>query len=107
MLGVQGDVTYISTTDQLCVSIGLALSLTGAGGMSVGAYNDPKNAAPNVVPGWSWGGNLQTSTPVGYSTTSSRKQPYLTGLTIGDKGVTLNASYGWCADIHEVLRSGP
>jgi hypothetical protein len=96
LLGVQFDATYIATTKQLCGSIGLAFSPTGAAGANFTAFFDPKNAAPNVVPGFSSGLNLQPGPGAGVSATGSYGQPLIMGPTGGTKGVSMNSSYGWC-----------
>jgi hypothetical protein len=96
VFGGQIDVTYIPKSNQWCISLGGVVSPTGAIGATLTLYHDPTNAAPKVIPGASYGGNIQVAGPVGYSVTTSRGQPYLNGPSIGYKGIMLNASYGAC-----------
>jgi hypothetical protein len=95
LLGIQGDLTYIPTTKQMWASLGLAASPTGAGGMSLGAFLDPLNRAPVIVPGVSTGFNIQPSPGFGIAGTASGNNGIASG-SVGSKGVSINASYGIC-----------
>jgi len=96
LLGVQFDVTYIPSTKQLCGSLGLAFSPTGAIGANATAYLDPLNAAPKIVPGFSAGITMQPNFTAGVAATGSAGQPVIAGPTVGFRGVSVNSGYGKC-----------
>jgi RHS repeat-associated protein len=95
-LGVQVDFTYIPTTQQPCVSIGLAFSPTGAGGVGLAFLLDPADAAPNIIPGPSAGITLQQNPLSGVTATGSLGQPVIAGPSFGTTGASINAGAGTC-----------
>jgi len=104
LLGIQADVTYIRRSRQLCASVGLALVPTGAIGAALILFQDPFAAAPNIVPGFSVGLNLQPTPGVGLAATGSFGQPVLVGASIGFKGVGISSSWGSCMSSSELVR---